>query len=86
MVGVWIAVVRVEDCRPVGAGGGGGIMARLSLGLEGRDVTFGFEREDDEPVERMTLGLVNLAQGRFWRSRAETSPKNASSQKLCSIT
>ena len=43
---VWIAVVQVEDFRLVSTGGGGGgIMARLSLGLEGRDVTFGFERE-----------------------------------------
>ena len=52
VAGVWIAVVHVEDRGLVSAGGGGGgIMARLSLGLESRDVTFGFEREE-EPVER----------------------------------
>jgi len=51
---VWIVVVQVGDDGLVSAegGSGGGIKARLTLGLDGRAVTFGFEREGDEPVER----------------------------------
>lgn len=48
---VWVAVVHVEYWGLISpGGGGGGIIARLSLGLESRDVTFGFETE--ELVER----------------------------------
>jgi hypothetical protein len=36
-----------------GAGGGGDrIVDRLPLGLESREVGIGFEREEDEPVDR----------------------------------
>jgi hypothetical protein len=51
---LFIVVVHVEDDGLVsaGGGGGGGIMVRLTLELEGRAVTFGFEREGDEPIER----------------------------------
>jgi hypothetical protein len=51
---VWIVVVQVGDdgLMSVGGSGGGGIKARLTLGLDGRAVTFGFGQEGDEPVER----------------------------------
>jgi hypothetical protein len=50
---VWIAVEHVEDGKLMSAGGGGGgIMVRFTLGLEGRCVTFAFEREEFELVER----------------------------------
>jgi len=42
---VWIVIVQVEDDRLVSTGSGGGIMAHLTLGLEGGAVTFGFAWE-----------------------------------------
>jgi hypothetical protein len=49
-----IGVVQVkEDGKVVGAGGrDGGIMACLALGLEGREISFWGEREEEAPVER----------------------------------
>jgi hypothetical protein len=49
-----IGVVQAEgDGRVVGAEGrDGGIMACLALGLEGREISFVWEREEEAPVER----------------------------------
>jgi len=61
--GVWIAVVRKEYRRLVSAGGGGGIMACLSLRLEGRDVSFGLKgrRKSDARKGREERGMeVNV--------------------------
>ena len=50
---VWIVVVQVEDGRQVSTrGGGGSIMAHLTLGSEGGAVMFGSAWEGNEPVER----------------------------------
>lgn len=65
-----IGVVQLEENgRVVGAGGrDGGIMACLALGLEGRKISFVWEREEDAPVERKrpsssskgTGGMIDL--------------------------
>jgi hypothetical protein len=49
-----IGVMRVEeDVRVVGAGGrDSGIVTCLALGLEGREISFVWEREEEAPVER----------------------------------
>ena len=50
----WVGVARVEEAGGVmGAGdGSGGTIGCLTLGLEGREVTFVWEREEEGPVER----------------------------------
>jgi hypothetical protein len=50
----WVGVARVEeDGGVMGAGdGSGGTIGCLALGLEGREVTIVWEREEEGPVER----------------------------------
>jgi hypothetical protein len=80
-----IGVVRVEeDGRVVGAGDrDGGIMAFLALVLEGREISFVWEREEEAPVERKkpsssskgAVGMIDLPVVSGNLAGCESNPK-----------
>jgi hypothetical protein len=82
VAGVWIGVVQVEEDGGV-VGAGGGLMAFLALGWEGREVTFVWEREEEGPVERKrpsssskgVVGMIDLPVVSGDLAGCESNPK-----------